>query len=45
LIGLSVTSRMRRITSSAITGVACVSITITASSPMTMPVFGSPSAV
>jgi hypothetical protein len=36
---------MRRITSCAITGVACVSMTIAASSPMTMPVFGSPSAV
>jgi hypothetical protein len=34
LIGLSVTSRMRRMTSCAITGVACVSITITASSPI-----------
>ena len=32
-------------TSSAITGVAWVSITITASSPTTTPVFGSPSAV
>src|SRR5437867_2345409 len=36
---------MRRITSCAITGVACVSMTITASSPITMPVLGSPSAV
>jgi hypothetical protein len=45
LIGLSVTSRMRRITSCAITGVACVSSTSTASSPMMMPVLGSPSAV
>src|SRR5438876_4824188 len=36
---------MRRITSCAITGVACVSMTITTSSPITMPVFGSPSAV
>jgi hypothetical protein len=44
-MGLSVTSRMRRITSCAITGVAWVSITITASSPITMPVLGSPSAV
>jgi hypothetical protein len=45
LMGLSVTSRMRRITSSAMTGVAWVSMTITASSPMMMPVLGSPSAV
>jgi hypothetical protein len=45
LIGLSVTVRMWRITSSAITGVACVSITITASSPTITPVLGSPSAV
>jgi hypothetical protein len=45
LIGLSVTSRMRRMTSAAIAGVAWVSATSTASSPMTMPVFGSPSAV
>src|SRR5690242_609619 len=36
---------MCRITSCAITGVACASMTITASSPMTTPVFGSPSAV
>src|ERR1700694_727716 len=36
---------MRRITSCALTGVACVSMTLTASSPTTMPVFGSPSAV
>src|SRR5437667_1485673 len=36
---------MRRITSCAITGVACVSMTMTAPSPITMPVFGSPSAV
>src|SRR5689334_1377801 len=36
---------MWRITSCAITGVACVSMTITALSPTTMPVFGSPSAV
>jgi hypothetical protein len=44
-MGLSVTSRMRRITSAAIAGVACVSATSTASSPMITPVFGSPSAV
>jgi hypothetical protein len=36
---------MRRIRSCAIAGVACVSATITASSPMKTPVFGSPSAV
>jgi len=36
---------MWRITSSAITGVACVSSTITALSPTMTPVFGSPSAV
>src|SRR6266700_3126244 len=36
---------MRRMTSCAITGVACVSITIAASSPTTTPVLGSPSAV
>jgi hypothetical protein len=45
LIGLSVTVRMRRITSAAIAGVAWVSATSTASSPMMMPVLGSPSAV
>ena len=44
-IGSGVTSRMRRVTSCAIAGVAWVSTTITASSPMKMPVFGSPSAV
>ncbi len=36
---------MRWITSCAITGVACASITITASSPITTPVLGSPSVV
>jgi hypothetical protein len=45
LIGLSVTWRMRAITSSAITGVAWVSTTSTESSPTTTPEFGSPSAV
>jgi hypothetical protein len=36
---------MRRMTSRAMTGVACVSITITSSSPTMIPVLGSPSAV
>jgi len=36
---------MCRITSRAISGVACASITITPSSPTMTPVFGSPSAV
>ncbi|CFN79238.1 Uncharacterised protein [Bordetella pertussis] len=44
-MGLSVTSRTRRITSWAMTGVAWVSTTMTASSPTMMPVLGSPSAV
>src|SRR4029079_13305394 len=39
------TVRVWRMTCAAITGVACVSITITASSPTTTPVLGSPSAV
>jgi len=45
LIGLSLTVRTRSITSCAITGVACASMTMTASSPITTPVFGSPCAV
>jgi hypothetical protein len=40
-----VTVRICRSTSCAITGVAWVSSTITASSPTITPVFGSPSAV
>ena len=42
---LEVTLRTRRITSSAISGVACASMTITLSSPTITPVLGSPSAV
>jgi hypothetical protein len=45
LIGLSVTLRICSITVCAILGVAWVSITMTASSPTTMPLLGSPSAV
>ena len=44
-MGLSVTPRTRSMTCRAITGVAWVSMTITASSPMMTPVFGSPSVV
>jgi hypothetical protein len=42
---LSVTVRTRAITSSAIAGVACASITMQLSSPMMMPELGSPCAV
>jgi hypothetical protein len=45
LIGLSVTLATRAITSLAIAGVACASMTMTPSSPTMMPELGSPSAV
>jgi hypothetical protein len=44
-MGLSVTLATRSMTWPAIAGVACASMTMTPSSPMITPLFGSPSAV